>query len=251
MKFYFSKPEQFAVGILLMAILGALVVLGYAYGSNRQQRQQAPLWTPPPPVAAATPKAEEETPAASSGQELAVHVTGAVQKPGVYHFHDGARLDDAIKAARAKSDADPDALNLAARLLDGEKIIVPTHAEAQRQAALASKPLVQEDAHTPPPGNVLSVSTPPATTASSHPAAKPAKEKGSSSSRKELPTSPIDINTAGLDELQKLPGIGAAMAQRILDYRAAHGKFTDLADLRNVSGIGEKKLAKLTPYVKL
>lgn len=60
----------------------------------------------------------------------------------------------------------------------------------------------------------------------------------------------LNINTAGLGELQKLPGIGPAMAKRIVAYRNAHGPFASLSDLGGVSGIGPKKLAKLAPFCK-
>lgn len=61
----------------------------------------------------------------------------------------------------------------------------------------------------------------------------------------------IDINTATLQQLQLLPGIGEVTAQRILDYRNEHGYFSSMEELMNVSGIGEKKLAQIEPYVKI
>lgn len=60
----------------------------------------------------------------------------------------------------------------------------------------------------------------------------------------------VDLNSAGKDELCVLPEIGPALAQRILDYRAEHGPFRSCEDLMNVKGIGEKKFAKIRPYLK-
>ena len=60
----------------------------------------------------------------------------------------------------------------------------------------------------------------------------------------------IDINTATLQQLQLLPGVGEAIAQRIVDYRTEHGKFATVEELMNVSGIGEKKFEDLRNYVK-
>ena len=61
----------------------------------------------------------------------------------------------------------------------------------------------------------------------------------------------IDINTATVDQLQMLPGIGEVLAQRIIDYREEHGAFQSIEDLLNVSGIGESKLANIEPRIKV
>ena len=59
----------------------------------------------------------------------------------------------------------------------------------------------------------------------------------------------VNINTAGADELESLPGIGPVLAQRIVDYREQHGDFTTVDGLRNVSGIGEKRLEAIREYI--
>ena len=61
----------------------------------------------------------------------------------------------------------------------------------------------------------------------------------------------IDINSATIDQLQLLPGIGEALAQRIIDYRTEHGEFAAIEELMNVSGIGEKKFTALRDYIKI
>lgn len=61
----------------------------------------------------------------------------------------------------------------------------------------------------------------------------------------------ISLNSAKTEDLQRIPGIGEAMAERIMDYRAQHGKFTQLEQLRNITGIGRKTFEKIVPYIKL
>lgn len=62
---------------------------------------------------------------------------------------------------------------------------------------------------------------------------------------------PIDINDADLQELKTLPGVGDAIAKRIVDFREEHGPFRRVEDLMRVKGIGEKSFAKMRPYVKV
>jgi competence protein ComEA len=65
------------------------------------------------------------------------------------------------------------------------------------------------------------------------------------------PTSPVDLNTASVAELDALPGVGPVLAQRIVDWRTAHGGFTSVSQLRQISGIGDSKFADLQPLVRL
>lgn len=144
---------------------------------------------------------------APTKEPIAVHVIGAVPRPGLYEFAEGARVQDAIDAAGGLlSGADVDSINLAALLEDGRQLNIPYKAGGG-----ASGNGVSDDG--------LNL---------------PGATEAPSSSDSEL----ININTASLAELDSLPGIGPTIAQRILDYREANGPFQKTEDIMNVSGIG-------------
>src|SRR5258708_24788841 len=137
---------------------------------------------------------------------LTVQVIGAVVRPGVYVFPGGGRVQDAVTAAGGLlSTADPSAVNLAAKLEDGEQVLIPT---------LANSGVNPSGPSTGP----FTVIVTPTNTASN--------------------LSLIDINTATLSDLESLPGIGPTVAQKILDYRQLHGSFLRIADLLTLPGIG-------------
>ena len=175
-----------------------------------------PAATGPPGSAATGPADPAATgpgaadPAGAPAGRIVVHVVGAVVSPGVVVLDDGARVADAIAAAGgAASDADTEQLNLARVLGDGEQVRVP-HAGEQ---------LVAPDPGPSPPGGASGGSTPGGGV--------------------------VNINTAGAAELEALPGIGPALAARIVEYRDGHGPFASVDDLTDVPGIGPAKLEAL------
>lgn len=148
---------------------------------------------------------------ASVELEIYVDVDGAVVSPGVYRLKDGARVAQAIDVAGGLTpEADVTGLNRASKVADGQKIYVPKVGEQQAVAAGGG------------------VDGGAATTSGA----------GSSSGL-------VNINTASAAELQTLSGIGPSMAQSIIDERTKNGAFASVDDLMRVSGIGEKKLAKI------
>ena len=151
---------------------------------------------------------EGSSPKASAAAEVYVDVDGAVVSPGVYRLKDGARVAQAIDAAGGLA---PEAgLNRASKVVDGQKIHVPTVGEQQTSIAE-----VGVDGGT------------------------------SASSGVSRAIGLVNINTASAAELQTLSGIGPSMAQSIIDERTKNGAFASVDDLMRVSGIGEKKLAKI------
>ncbi|GAA4401756.1 hypothetical protein GCM10023168_11680 [Fodinibacter luteus] len=146
---------------------------------------------------------------------VVVHVVGQVRRPGVLELPIGSRVSEAVEAAGGPTkDADLARLNLARVLVDGEQVRVPAPGDPVDTGAVAG----------PGPGPVA-----------------PGGGAGGL----------VPLNTADLAALDTLPGVGPVLAQRIVDWRTAHGRFTSVDELGEVSGIGEKLLAQLTPLVRL
>jgi competence protein ComEA len=138
-----------------------------------------------------------------------VYVTGAVRRPGVYRLPGWARLDLALRrAGGATSGADLQAVNLAAKVSDGQQVIVP------RRAAGAAGGAATGDGAAPGSG-------------------------------------PVSLNTATLEQLDTLDGIGPTTAQKILDWRKQHGGFGSVDDLKQISGIGPKRFDALKEKVRM
>ncbi len=154
---------------------------------------------------------DESSAKSSSAAEVYVDVDGAVVRPGVYRLKDGARVSQAIDAAGGlTAEADVTGLNRASKVADGQKIYVPKVGEQQTVSADGGAD----------GGAVL---------------ASGANDVAGL----------VNINTASAAELQTLSGIGPSMAQSIIDERTKNGAFASVDDLMRVSGIGEKKLAKI------
>lgn len=165
-------------------------------------------------VAGAIPPAAE-VPATTTTTEamVVVHIAGAVHRPGLYRLPPGARVADGLDVAGGpRPHADLDRLNLAARLMDGQRVAVARRGQP------------------PPPGP---------------------EEDGASMAGGAGPPVPIDLNTAGMAELETLPGVGPATARKILDERARRGRFRSVRDLLQVPGIGERRFAELRPRVRV
>lgn len=142
---------------------------------------------------------------------IVVHVAGAVTEPGVFELPPGSRVEAAVAAAGGMtSDAAPSSINLARVLSDGEQVVIPTIEEAKA-------------------GLVLSAAS------------------GDEASSVRM--GKVNLNTASADLLESLPGIGPALAQRIIDDRIANGPFVSNEDLMRVSGIGQKKFDQLASYI--
>ena len=155
-----------------------------------------------------------------------VYVTGAVVSPGIYTLPEHSRIGDAVAAAGGFiDDAATAAVNLAEQLLDGMHIHIPTNEDVSSGRGGSS-------------GLYVSGGTGNGSSASSSTVDKSQQVK-------------VNINTADSATLQTLAGIGPVTAQKIIDYRNAHGPFRSKEDIKNVSGIGEKRYEAIADYITL
>ncbi len=147
-------------------------------------------------------------------EEIVVHVTGAVGQPGVYIFKSGARVNDAVLKAEPLPESNLDAINLAALLEDGKRIEVPVKGQSQESAE-----------------GVQGAS------------------QSSTSGSLGVAGGKINLNLASREELDTLPGIGPAYADRIIAYRDEHGGFSSTEELQDIAGIGPKTYERLKDMV--
>ena len=145
--------------------------------------------------------------------KIKVHITGEVLNQGLIELEEGSRIDDAIKVAGNITEfADLSKVNLAYELSDGQKVYIPSIKDE-------SEEYISENAGE----NVIE--------------------------DEDVKDGKININTADIDLLQTINGVGESLANKIIDYRKQNGKFKSIDDLKNVSGIGEKKFEDIKDKV--
>ena len=153
---------------------------------------------------------------------VVVDVVGAVFRPGLYRLRDGSRINDAVRrAGGAKPKAALELVNLAAPVADGQQILVPSRVSGGAAANAA-------------PGGGSGATG--GASAGGIPGVRGGK---------------LHLNSATLDQLDTLPGVGPVTAQKILDYRTQHGAFQSVDELDAVPGIGPSRLEQLKPLLDL
>lgn len=150
---------------------------------------------------------------------IVVHITGAINSPGVVKLKQGARIEDAIeKAGGLKDNADISNVNLAYVLEDGVKIIIPEKGENEQTVDIVSSSV----------GDDIILN---------------------SNSNEEEKKNKVNINKASQSDLESLSGVGPSLASKIIDYRNNNGKFSNIEDIKNVSGIGDNKFEAIKDYI--
>ncbi|MGW7415302.1 helix-hairpin-helix domain-containing protein [Streptomyces sp. NPDC054863] len=177
----------------------------------------APRAQPPPgpvPAPAAVP-GPAQAPQAPGGAVVVVDVSGKVRQPGVHRLPAGSRVADALRVAGGvKTGVDTGGLNRARVLTDGEQVVVGGPA--------------------PPP-----------------PDAGSGPGTGSGAGAGGVPsTGPLSLNSATVEQLDTLPGVGPVLARHIVDYRTQHGGFRSVEELREVNGIGDRRFTDLQNLVR-
>ncbi len=205
-----SRPQlvAYVLAALVVVVLGVRFMQGQARGSA----------VPAAPTAAG-PGSTTGGPASApvrieprKASVALVHVAGAVRSPGVYRLRDGERVQDAVRRAGGpRAGADINAINLAAKVADGQQVVVPRRGAAGAAAV--------GGAGAGDPGGP--------------------------------PQTPVSLNTATAEQLDTLDGVGPATASKILEYRRQHGGFRSIDDLGEIPGIGPKRLAALRGKVQL
>jgi competence protein ComEA len=176
-----------------------------------------PVAEPAPPlVAVASGRSSSQPSPEEHPTHIVVSVVGRVANPGLVTLPDGSRVADAVRAAGgALPETDMGTLNLARKLSDGEQVPVGVSPPLDQSADSAS---------------------------TAHPTGSGSRVR---------PTGKISLNTATTDQLRGLPGVGPVTAQRILEWRVRHGRFTAITQLREIGGIGEARFARLKDLVTL
>jgi len=177
-------------------------------------------------IAVTSSNSDRAHPSTTTGKVI-FHVTGCVKSPGVYTLPAGSRVIDAVKAAGGETaNADLQSLNLAAPIEDGSKIVVMPLSSRSTAAPQSAKASTNDKS----------------------------SSKLSSSGVDKLRKpgdGVVHLNSADENELQRLPGVGPATAQSIVEYRDKIGRFSSVDQLDDVKGIGPKKLEKMRPFLAL
>ena len=201
--------------ILIIAIIVAIGMIYFIYNKN-QIRCDIDLES----EILISNTSENKTNVELQEDLVIIHITGSVKNPGIVKLKDGSRIEDAIEAAGGLTEnADITNVNLAYVLDDGVKIRIPSITDEKN----GDEQILEEESGE----NIIEETN---------------MTLGAS-------TKEVNINKATETELQSLPGIGASLASRIIEYRNQNGKFSKIEDIKNVNGIGDSKYENIKDFI--
>ncbi|MGW8886845.1 helix-hairpin-helix domain-containing protein [Streptomyces sp. NPDC055749] len=219
--------EPRTLAALAVVMVAAAVLAAVHFWSGRPQAVSAPEpvkdgasaqgipGIPRPEDSGPQPQPSPGSPAVAPGGRIVVDVSGKVRRPGIQHLPPGSRVADALRAAGGVRDGtDVTGLNRARVLTDGEQVVVGAPAG----------PWSTGGAGGGGPGTGVAGAAGPVT--------------------------PLSLSTATVEQLETLPGVGPVLAQHIVDYRAEHGGYRSVDELREVNGIGDRRFEDLQPLVR-
>ncbi|CQD17337.1 helix-hairpin-helix repeat-containing competence protein ComEA [Mycobacterium lentiflavum] len=223
------RADPGRAGAIALAVIAALAVLITIFTLVRDH--PAPVMSAKlPPVEKASTASPKSSATPGPDRPVVVSVVGLVHKPGLVTLTPGARIADALQAAGGAMDgADTIGLNMARPLGDGEQIVVGLTPLSGQPTALGSSVT---------PGSPPSAKTPTPTGSVKAPGRPKAGEA-------------LDLNTATVQQLDDLPGVGPVTAAAIVSWRQANGRFTSVDQLADVDGIGPSRLDKLRALVRV
>lgn len=200
-----KKKEKIIGSIAIVIILILFLIIGYFITKPKHVQTNDIFVDSSAQKSQSSDKSEEV-----KSRDIEVEVKGEVRKPGVYILESGSRVKDVVDMAGGFTDsADTDSLILVKKLKDEDCIIIHKKGENANAPVSATS------------GGIISVNS---------------SSEGNDQ---------IDINTASLEELDKIPGVGPVTAQKIIDYREKNGPFKSIEDLKKVGRIGDKTLEKI------
>ena len=205
--------------VLVIAIVVAIGMIYFIYNKN-QITDDVNLEND---ILVSENVAKEKSLNTTEENEVIIHITGSVKNPGIVRLKEGSRIEDAIEAAGGLTEnADISKVNLAYVVDDGTKIKIPSSQEED----IGDEEIIDSGS-----GENIII------------------EKNTTSSNKSSQT--ININKATETELQTLPGIGASLASRIIEYRSQTGKFGSIEEIKNVNGIGDSKFENIKDLINV
>ena len=210
-----ALDRRSVVALVCVALLGVLVAGFFAWRGSSSEGPAGRTSLIRTGAAGSSPSATGAVPSAGPSATVAplvVDVAGRVRRPGLVSLPAGSRVADALLAAGGVlPGVDLATINLARPVVDGEQILVGVGVGGGAGGG----------------------------------------GSGGGSGGAGGAAGPLDLNAATLEQLDSLPGVGPVLAQRILDWRLAHGRFSTVGELREVGGIGAKKFADIEPKVRV